>query len=69
MVSAMQLYVLISVLGANDWIDFVESLIILAAGLITAFILRKLLIPGLLRLTRVNQNGLKSRLLNSIKSP
>lgn len=69
MVSAMQLYVLISVLGANDWIDFIESLIIFAAGLITIFILRKLLIPGLFRLTKVNQNGLKSRLLNSIKSP
>tara|TARA_B100000809_G_C15106550_1_gene518977 strand:+ start:913 stop:2049 length:1137 start_codon:yes stop_codon:yes gene_type:complete len=65
----MQLYVLISVLGDNDWIDFIESLIIFAGGLITVFFFRKLLIPGLLRLAKVGHNDLKSRLLNSIKFP
>ena len=65
----MQLYVLISVLGDNDWIDLIESLIIFASGLITVFIFRKLLIPGFLRLTKVSHNDLKSRLLNSIKFP
>ena len=60
---------LLSGLGENDWIDFVESLIIFAAGLITVFFFRKLLIPGLLRLAKVSPNELKSRLLNSIKFP
>jgi small-conductance mechanosensitive channel len=69
MVGKMQLHVLISVLGNNDWVDFIESLIIFSGGLGTAFILNKLLIPGLLRLTKVNQNDFKSRIINSIKFP
>jgi len=65
----MKLHELMFTVGNAEWIDLIEALGIVGAGILIIFAFRKIIFPIMLRLAHVSQLDLNGRIISSIKLP